>query len=147
MSEHATRFADAARAFLAVLARDQADAIDLATALADLHAAALRLPKVSPSQFLEDLPEPRFDALPKLPLGVYWQALQPLDLNGDGSVGAGSLDDDLSEIRADVARGLALFDAGRVEEAVWDWRFGFWAHWGAHLVAAQRALHEHLAQG
>lgn len=101
---------------------------------------------MSPSRFLEDLPEGRFDGLPTLPIGVYWQALQALDLDGDGGVAAGSLDDDLADIRRDLARGLALFEAGRVEEAVWQWRFDFWIHWGAHLVSAQRALHEHLAR-
>ena len=54
------------------------------------------------------------------------------------------LADDLADIYCDVQRGLRAWDAnaeGYVVHAVWNWRFSFQCHWGAHAVSALRALH------
>jgi hypothetical protein len=58
---------------------------------------------------------------------------------------AGSLADDLADIYRDVKDGLTLLAAGESEShIVWEWRFGFWSHWGTHAVAALRVIHAHL---
>lgn len=44
------------------------------------------------------------------------------------------------DIYGDLAEGLAIFDAGRSDEALWSWRFSFGAHWGRHAVEALTAI-------
>ncbi len=58
----------------------------------------------------------------------------------------GNLADDLSDIFNDVDRGLLAFEAGRREEAVWEWGFYLAHHWGDHATSAIRALHCWLAR-
>jgi hypothetical protein len=58
----------------------------------------------------------------------------------------GDLADDLVAIYRDVAIGLHLHDAGLVDDALWQWGFGFQSQWGQHASSAIRALHCYLAQ-
>jgi hypothetical protein len=58
----------------------------------------------------------------------------------------GELADDLVAIYRDVALGLDLHERGRVDDALWEWGFGFQARWGQHASSAIRALHGYLAQ-
>jgi len=58
----------------------------------------------------------------------------------------GSLADDLADIYLDLAGALDEFDAGRHEDAVWDWRFALRGHAGDHLVRALPALHAILRE-
>ena len=58
----------------------------------------------------------------------------------------GDLADDLVAIYGDVALGLQLHDAGRIDDALWQWGFGFQSQWGQHASSAIRALHCYLAQ-
>ena len=54
--------------------------------------------------------------------------------------------DDLSDIYADLKEGFRLLEAGRPEaEAVFEWRQGFWSHWGYHCVSALRLVHNYVA--
>src|SRR5262249_33758189 len=72
-------------------------------------------------------------------LDGYWEVFDPYEQ--DEPVAA-SLSDDLLDIYADLKRGLALLDSNAVEaSAVWEWRFHFDVHWGAHAIDALRALH------
>ncbi len=57
----------------------------------------------------------------------------------------GDLVDDIGDIYADIAVGLAAFDAGEVAEAQGHWQFWFAHHWGEHATSALRALWSHLA--
>ncbi len=57
----------------------------------------------------------------------------------------GDLADDLVEMYRDLAVGLHLHDAGFVDDALWQWGFGFQTHWGEHASSAIRALHCYLA--
>ena len=108
--------------------------------LSALYTAALALPP---------LPEPgSVDAgpLPAKPEGwqgfedhdLYWMFFDPYD---ESSLVAGSLSDDVLDIYADVSGGLALWDTSHRSEAIWEWRFQFDIHWGAHAVNALGALH------
>jgi hypothetical protein len=57
------------------------------------------------------------------------------------------LSDDLADIWLDLKHGLlALDDRARPEDVTWEWRFGFYAHWGRHATEALRALHARLAE-
>jgi hypothetical protein len=53
----------------------------------------------------------------------------------------GWLADDLGDIWRDLKEGLLLLDGGGVEDAIWEWRFSFWHHWGQHLVGALHVIH------
>lgn len=53
--------------------------------------------------------------------------------------------DDLADIYRELHDGLALWRIGISDsqaEAAWQWRFGFEAHWGYHLVNAIATIHE-----
>jgi hypothetical protein len=67
---------------------------------------------------------------------------------GDGAQEAVmlSLGDDLVDICRDLKRGLLALDAGALgEDVTWEWRFGFYTHWGRHATEALRVLHARLA--
>jgi hypothetical protein len=58
----------------------------------------------------------------------------------------GSLADDLADIYRDLKEGLVVHDAGLAppHDIIWEWRFGFYSHWGHHAIDALRALHFRL---
>jgi hypothetical protein len=58
----------------------------------------------------------------------------------------GSLADDLTDIYRDVESGLAYAREGKYPEAVWEWRFLYFSHWGYHLAGAQACLRQYLDQ-
>lgn len=129
--------------------------IELATALPTLYAAGARLPaaepdtdEAPPKTLTRDQWTAIFERLQAL-LGDIdpYNAVAPFeDHPGDGQMTVGSLADDLADIYRDVDQGLTLFAAGRSQnDVVWEWRSGFWTHWGEHSVNAVRAIHAHLA--
>lgn len=74
-------------------------------------------------------------------VGEYWTSV---DVGGDRQPEVVNLPvaDDLADIWSDLRDGLSLLDgAGSVVDAVWEWRFSFDIHWGAHAVEALRAVH------
>lgn len=111
--------------------------------VAHLYAAGCGLPMVEPPDGFDaendvTRPEdwPGFDRHE-----FYWEVF---NVYGDGEtegIVAGDLSDDLLDIYFDVRRGLRLWasEAPRAA-AIWEWRFGFDAHWGNHAVNALRAL-------
>ena len=59
----------------------------------------------------------------------------------------GSLADDIAGIYLDLKKGLALMEAHprRPQEPIWEWRFGFFSHWGKHhAIDALLAIHFQL---
>jgi hypothetical protein len=154
-TEDIQRFAVAARAFFAWFEDGPAsDVRRLHAVLAQLQAAAAEL---VPLPFVDgpDLPPVRGRTLEQaqahltgLPFDGYRAVFDPLDdRRVEESVVASSLVDDLNDIYADLVDGLRLFDQGRLNEAVREWRFGYYAHWGRHLAHAQSAIWTHLADG
>ena len=79
-----------------------------------------------------------------IPLQHYSEIFSPL-VPPDPPV-VGDLADDLLAIYSDVALGLHLHERGRVDDALWQWGFGFQMRWGQHASSAIRALHCYLAQ-
>jgi Domain of unknown function (DUF5063) len=57
-----------------------------------------------------------------------------------------NLDNDLGDIYLDVKRALALKERLPLAEAIWQWRFDYYNHWGRHLVHAQTAIYSYLAE-
>lgn len=85
---------------------------------------------------------PRFHAFVQR-LGAdryYFEVFDPWEDTGDPAV-VGDLADDLWDIYTELQAGLALWDQGRRENAIWEWRFGFEMHWGEHATGAMRALY------
>jgi hypothetical protein len=52
----------------------------------------------------------------------------------------GDIIDDLSDIHADLQRGLGHWRSGAPGDALWEWRFNFQIHWAEHVTSALRAL-------
>jgi len=44
----------------------------------------------------------------------------------------GSISDDLADTWHDLKLGLLVLDAGSAANAIAEWRFSFWYHWGCH---------------
>jgi hypothetical protein len=143
-------FADAAMAYCALIdAPVQGGVVapsrQLSKALSEVYVAALDLPDV----FDDGAPEPDGAYSPNaqtlqawiqlLCVDHYWEIFEPTQPKPDEPVLA-SLADDLRDIYTDLKRGLDLFHKGHETAAAWEWRFNFHAHWGRHLVSAQRAI-------
>ena len=78
--------------------------------------------------------------------GLYRKVLDPFDPKPPKS-NYGSLADDLADTWRDLKDGLLAAKAGKLDEAVWKWRFSFECHWGPnHGAHAFSPLH-HLLFG
>ena len=129
---------------------------DFVRVLPVLYEAGLRLPNVDLDPDDPELPdtarlthEQWKEVFDRLALGFahYW-TMAPFDFSGDEWAVEldGDLVDDLADIYSDVKEGLDLLAAGEpLNEVVWQWRCGFWVHWGRHAVDALRIIHRHIA--
>ncbi len=121
--------------------------MEIASGLAELFAAALALSE--PDDLTERthwhrgtrLAEPRiFDSF-----DLYVEVFDAYDPESEGLTGA--LWDDLADVYGDVSQGLETLDLDdasaddNLRDAVWHWRFSFFAHWGEHATSAIRALY------
>jgi Domain of unknown function (DUF5063) len=125
------------------------------SALANLYAAAIKLPDVVDARY-EDLPEDktvlesrrklvreRLDAL--LPKPLYWLIYEPFREPPEEAV-CSSLANDLEEISDDLYPGLLLLDSQPEEwsaDVYWDWKDSHY-HWGDHAIDALSAIHKLL---
>jgi hypothetical protein len=135
-------FVDAAEAFRDIVEQQRAFGTEqalvrLTQSIAELYAASLALPSVSPT----DTQPPPEVTLPEGivvgPADHYWEVFDPYE---QSEPVLGSLTDDVQDIYRDVVAGLVLFRRGEVENAVWTWVFHRQNHWGDHAVDALRAL-------
>jgi len=123
--------------------------------LPQLHLAALHLPDVDSDDWGET---PRLPRIPdeqhmavhnhlKALLGsydLYWHVFDSRD-HKEGAI-YGSLTDDLEDIYFDLKNEIQALDHGAsVAYVLWGFRCLFYGHWGAHLVDASKAIHDHLA--
>ncbi|MBL8022252.1 MAG: DUF5063 domain-containing protein [Leptospirales bacterium] len=77
------------------------------------------------------------------PYNFYNISLAPRDIQNP-ELAVGSLADDLGELYSDLHRELVYYrsdDLGKLEHAIWSWKFGLHAHWGEHLTNALRYIH------
>jgi hypothetical protein len=139
---------------LAVLVREYLGLIDRASDLPPyelldrcakllprIYVAGLELPDIEP----DDAAGPPSVDSPIATLATrlgrydhYWEVFDPYV---DEPAVVGSLSDDLADIYIDLAAALLEYDAGRIANAHWMWRFDLHGHAGDHLVDALRALH------
>ena len=116
-----------------------------------LQAAATRLPAVAPD--VEGVHDSEVRLKPsaaakireKLPINAYSVVFDPLGHSAQPVIGM--IDDDLSDIYADLMDGLTLCRAGRYQDALWQWHFSYYAHWGRHVSHAQSAIWQYLSAG
>jgi hypothetical protein len=144
------KFADRARAYCN-WAEDAHSPMTVAVALArltELYLCALQLRDAFADEEATGIPHSEwrnvFDRFATLPLNHYSTCFDPLVIPAEEPV-VGSIPDDFADIWRDVKGGLALYEAGYVEAAAWEWRFHFLHHWGQHSVRAIHALHSYLA--
>ena len=132
--------ADCARRYCGLIESvDHADGTwlrEMSHLLAGLHLAAERLEPAS--QGVHAIPAPDLDARFEL----YTHLRELLGVRDDylleGDL-AGSLADDLTDIYCEMKHGIRLFEQDPCLAAV-NWRCGYQAHWGAHLMDAARHL-------
>lgn len=121
----------------------------LAPALANLYAAAWRLPEVQPSDS-DVVGALAWADLPDLPdfgdFNSYWEVYDPYERKDALQI---SLSDSLKDVYQDVKNGLLALEGptpSHLNDVVWEWRFGLTMHWGNHAVSALRALHSALTK-
>jgi hypothetical protein len=109
-----------------------------ASLLPKLYAASLDLPHVEPDD-TKALPSIQSPALASLgEHDLYWEIYDPYE---ESAPVMGSLSGDLREIYEDLVGPLREYEAGRIDNAIWSWRFNMTNHCGDHLVDAMRAIH------
>ena len=157
----AEEFASKAERFVGWLDRataDESTTVDmrqLHELLGALQTAAARLPAVAPGEAAE--PELEYKRCSestlrsRLPMDAYSVVFNPfeydpLEMNPPKPVMA-TLTDDLSDMHRDLMEGLVLYRADRFQDALWQWRFMYYAHWGRHLSHAQCAIWQYLSEG
>lgn len=120
--------------------------------LVGLYGAALALPSpflaasgTDQSARVEDAEVERARAwCARLPFQHYGEVFDSTVVPPEEPV-MGDVGDDVADIYRDVVTGLRLFDAGHVDDALWEWSFNFRIHWGRHAADAIRAIHLWLA--
>jgi hypothetical protein len=76
----------------------------------------------------------------------YWHVFDPLD-DLENTAVCGDLLDDLGDIYKDIRYALLVFHLGQPdcqENALWQFKFDFDAHWDRHCVNALSAIHFYL---
>lgn len=81
-----------------------------------------------------------------LPIDEYSVIFDPLEMSPPKPVMA-TIADDLTDIYRNVMEGLVEYRAGRVQNALWQWHFTYYSHWGRHLSHAQTAIYQYLSAG
>jgi hypothetical protein len=78
---------------------------------------------------------------------LYWTVFDPTK---DKEVIYGSVSDDIADIYRDLKEGLVEIreSAAAPSQVIWDWRLGFYTHWGYPATSALRTIHapEHHTQ-
>jgi hypothetical protein len=158
----AVAFKIAAERYCALFESEPADADQWAeavlSALAQVYAAAHRLPGFGLSEDAPDIPDSLdvttaewrsvFGVVSRAlgPQEAYWAYFDPSEpQDSDERPIFHSLADDLADIYRDIKPGLRAWETGDdryLETIVFDWKTPlFGSHWGLHAVSAMRALH------
>ena len=109
--------------------------------LMKLYISAMKLPDMEPDttdRLSSDSINPVIIKINENIIPYYWEVFDPAVQ--DEPV-CGYLADDLSDIAVDLLNGINEYDAGRIGNAVFEWKLGSNSHWGSHAVDALRALH------
>jgi hypothetical protein len=113
--------------------------------LLELYTASLVLVDVEAD--FEPAPDVHVEIPPEWPgFGIaehYFEVADPYvpDEEVQANLVAFTLSGDVLDVYRDVGRGLALWDGGHRDAALFDWHLMRDSHWGDHAVDALRALH------
>lgn len=112
--------------------------------LLSLYAAAIELPDASKATE-KDAPTPPVpgDWPGFAAHDDYWEVFDPYVKSEPV---AGWMSDAVLDVYRDIQRGLWFWENDEIADAVWEWRFSFDSHWGAHAIDALRALHRACSQ-
>lgn len=114
---------------------------DLMELLMKLYISAVNLPETESETTgyltTEETEIPSIRISSQIPR-FYWEVFDPYEK--DEPV-CGDLIDDLFDIAADIRIGIEEYEAGRVGNAVFEWKLRLDNHWGSHIVDALRVLH------
>jgi hypothetical protein len=143
---------------------DSSASLDRATLLVQIYGIlpqliheAIALPDVAPSdQGDERVVELRitqkewqrlYDSL-KEKLGDWNLYCSIFDPTKDSEAVRGSLADDIADIYRDIKEGLACDSPGLSlqNDIIWEWRLGYYSHWGQHAMEALRTIHSLLGE-
>jgi hypothetical protein len=161
LSEFADQIADQIESFLVVVrAVARGDAPDSAVPMLLLEVSQLLLAGGRLGAVQDVVPEERFEEDPgpdpdldelreKLaellgPCDTYREVFDPLAAKPE--LEARRISDDVASAVADLAHGLAHYQAGRTLEALWWWQFSYLSDWGPAASAAVRALQSIVAR-
>lgn len=113
---------------------------ELTTMLLNLYLKGLQLP--FSEDFEEELEKEHIIPTSNIELRSYYNLVyDPFSDDAEDSLVGGSLEDDLQDIYGDLREGIVEYEAGNINNACWEWRFGLDNHWGVHAVNALKALH------
>lgn len=73
-------------------------------------------------------------------MDIYWQVWNPTK---DSVAIHGSLADDFADIYSDLKATITRDGdlRGSPEEVIWEWRTGYYSHWGKHAIDGLKTLH------
>ena len=111
------------------------------TTLMEIYSAAFLLPDYTPETEYPSVNDSEGVTPLRIHLDfqtTYWEVFDPIE---EQESVCSDLIDDFTDIFNDLQRGICEYDAGRIGNAVFEWKFGFNNHWGQHVVDAIRALH------
>lgn len=123
------------------------DALRALRLVASLYDVALVLPETSPGDVSQSEERTKietgaiYERFQQLPFRYYHDTFDPLADPPEEPI-TGDIADDLRDIYLDLWRGVRSYQAGRRDDAVFEWQFGFGVHWGRHATGAMRALHQ-----
>jgi hypothetical protein len=107
-----------------------------------IYAAGLSLPDVEPDT--ESVDERTVESpMRRLAVifGRYDSYAEIFDPYEDEEPVRGLISDDLADIYLDLVDPLSALESGRIQDAVWSWKFGIRGHCGDHIVDTMRAVH------
>jgi hypothetical protein len=78
------------------------------------------------------------------PVNTYKEVFDPLSAKSE--IETRRVSDDLALVCADLAHGLAHYQAGRITEALWWWQFSYLSNWGPAASAMLRSLQSTVAR-
>jgi hypothetical protein len=109
---------------------------------------AIGLPDVQPSDNDEQIENSEWKQVHNLlkeKLGDWDLYHQVFDPTEDDEAIFGSLVNDIAEIYSDLKEGLASVTRNALPgDAIWEWRFSFYTHWGRHAMEALLTMHFRL---
>jgi hypothetical protein len=91
------------------------------------------------TQFLEN----RFQ---DFPVKTYTHCYDPLEETAKNDPVSGDMLDDFRDIYVDLKTFLAAYRLTDQANAIWEVHFGFYTHWGRHVVSAMDALHSFISK-